>query len=92
MPDKLSIDFTQEELVGIYFIAQTGIISSVLDELIKSVTLKDENKKTDYREAHLDYKEMLMSIREMGGVKAGIDKLEEIRKTIIASMPEDASA
>lgn len=78
----ITLTFTPEELSGIYFLSQLGIISSALNSRIKDVVLKNEKDKLDYRAEFLDYKETVMRIREMGGVEKGFNKLDEVRASL----------
>ena len=86
MSDKptITLTFTPDELAGIYFMTQLGIISSALNSRIKTVKLNDES--VDYGKAYLDeysdYKDTMFQIKNMGGVEEGFAKLDEIRSAL----------
>ena len=90
MSNTININFEPDELAGLYFLAQLGLISVELNERIKSVKLKDESKDTrsDYREGILDFKETVAQLRSLpggNGAKPALDRLGDISKVLDAA-------
>jgi hypothetical protein len=90
MSDDITITFTREELAGIYFLTQLGVISSYVEPSIRRVVLKNdtEEKHQEFDKAHDDFDTTLSYIKSItkddkivGGAPA-LDKIEELRTTL----------
>jgi hypothetical protein len=71
--DKITMEFTREQLGCLYLIAQTGLLSQEMNILIKDVVLHDDEKRSDYKVIYSDYRDVWSDLREMSSVYKGKD-------------------
>ena len=88
MSNNIDINFSFEELAGLYFISTAGFISIVLQNTPES----DEN----YKQIELEWREQIMNLREAGNYEQVVAKIDSIRgllaekaKELEASKPSE---
>lgn len=64
---KITVEFSFDELAGLYFIANAGLISVIMNTMVKQVELSSpEQDGARYKEADMDYREAVLAFRENG--------------------------
>jgi hypothetical protein len=78
----LKLTFTKEELAGIYFLSQLGIISLSMQSHIKDVELLDDSSsgRAEYEEKTIDYEKTLLQLSNLPeeSEESAYEKLNEI--------------
>jgi hypothetical protein len=70
MSEKIAVDFTFDELAGLYFIANAGLLSFAKDVASDNLTKKEYD---------LDYRETILNFRGVGKVNEVINVLDVMR-------------
>lgn len=86
MTGELDVNFTFDELAGLYFIANAGLISVVMNTMIEKIDIKDpEANGGRFKEAEIDYRENVLAFRENGNAESVLNKLEAIRQKLASA-------
>lgn len=73
---NINVEFTFEELAGLYYLLNLGFISIILQN-----TPEDEPQ---HREAALDHREILLELRKAGNYDDVVNKANQIREMLSA--------
>jgi hypothetical protein len=95
--NKITMEFTREQLGCLYLIAQTGLLSQEMNILIKDVILHDDKKRSDYKIIYSEYRDVWSDLREMSSFYKGTNtdlfadfyaKMDEIAQVYNETKPE----
>lgn len=80
MSEKINVEFTFEELAGLYFIATAGFVSIVL----QNTATDDPN----YTQVENEWRSQILNIREAGNYTDIVAKVEAIREILAVEAPK----
>lgn len=95
MTNDITITLPKEDWIGLYYLAQLGIISAALNAHIESVKLKDTDQAfiNEYNAMYNDYQKTVLDARSVGrdnqsSLELAFAALDGIRDTINSSPDE----
>ncbi|MFA5248425.1 MAG: hypothetical protein WC877_00965 [Dehalococcoidales bacterium] len=87
--DPITINFTFDELAGLYFIANAGLISVIMNTMTEKVELKNPDEDAiRYRETEVGYRENILAFRENENTESVLVKLDNIRECLAKASEE----
>ena len=82
--EDITVKFSFQQLAGLYFLANVGLISMIMNPMIESVNIRDPETNGDkFKEIEFAYRDAVLAVRENGDSTPVIQKADEIFNLLV---------